>query len=523
MTPELSYQTTGPGGLARRAWVIAWSVAAAACLIRILFANQRGFWLDEYFTLNAAQMSIPDMVRNRIQAGHSPLYFFYARLGLLCGMNERALRVTSALAAGAAVLLLTGLLGELRLGRALPWMWALAVVEPYWLSVGMEYRYTMPLIALAAAAAWIAARYAAHPDGRRGTALMLATGLLLWTHGSAPFFVLGLLIFLLWEGASAGAITQRMKTALCRIWPVVAGILLGVPFYYLVRHHGSNTEDKTAQLKDLLQNLLDVVFGDHRLWFVFFKWHHHGWLLRLETALLVGAIGLTWRELRRAGNPRAWRLLASTLISIPLVMFCFCVFVKNFQGPVRYLATFSIPATVCLALAAATARPRWLQWSFGAGLIVALIFQSSAMALDRGDRHREAIAWLINTHREKDPILISTTILNHVALKFKGFNPRGITVGGFDPGDSLATVEAKIQKNFGKARRGLYIRYHTRAKVLEALDDLTKKGFFAGQRRWKIGRGQLVVGAVIRDKKEQAWLDGLHGPRKEWGPAQTDK
>lgn len=528
MTAEFPCCAADSRQVSRRLWTVAWIVAAAACLLRIAFASQRGLWLDEYFTLHAARLSLPEMIKDRIQAGHSPLYFFYARLGLLLGASERGLRVTSALAAGAAVLALTGLLGELKLTRCLPALWLVAVVEPYWMSVGMEYRYTMPLIAVAAATAWLAVRYTARPDARRGVHLMLATGLLLWMHGSTPFFAIGLLVFLLWDqlgDAPAGAarLAGRLGSALRRTWPVLAGIALGVPFFILVRKHESITAAQTAHFKDLLNDLVDVVFGEHQLWFNFFNWHHHTWLLDLERVVLAGAIFMTWRELRQRGNARAWRLLASTLVSVPLILYAFCLFVKNFQGPVRYVAAFSIPASLCLAIAASAAPSRrWQLWVFRGGLLVALIFQSSAMTLEHGDRHREAILWLKNNHRGKEPIVTSVTGMNQEAMKFYGMNPKGITVGGFDQDEAMTAVEEKIKKGFTTARRGLYIRYHSRKPILTGIDNLVQKGFFTAQRRWKIGNGRLVVGAVIRDKKDQAWLDALPAPTWEWGPAQAD-
>lgn len=515
------------GGLTPRLWLCALLVAVAACAVRVVFAEQRGFWLDEYFTLNAARMSVPDMVANRLGAGHSPLYFFYARLGLLIGSSERALRFTSALAAGGLVLTLTGLMGELKLARHLPALWTLAIIEPYWMSIGTEYRYTMPLVAIAAGVAWVAARYAARPGHSRGWSLALALTVLLWTHGSAPFFAIGLLAFLLWDGWATLREQGRrrlaaLSLALLRAWPILAGAVAAVPFYYMVRNHPSEFEDQQARLKDVLKDLIDVVFGEHRLWFNCFDWRHHSWLFNLEIAVFIGALVLAWRELKRCGALRARRLLAAIMVAIPCIMFAFCVSVRNFSGPVRYMATFTIPAVICLAVAAgARPRPRALRWLYLAGLTAALAFQSSALTLERGDRHRDAIRWVLANQEGDDPILMAN-ILNRSALKFYGLpSNKNVTLSGYN--GTLAETVARMRTQLATVRRGVFIRYHSSAQIREGLQELQKQGFLAGVRTWRVAAGGLYVGAFARDPKELPWLNSRQEPHKEWGPAIGDR
>ena len=96
----------GPEQITRRDWLAAWAVALLAGLLRVMISDRRGFWLDEYYTLRAAQMNLGDLVRDRLGAGHSPLYFLYARLGFLFGSEEWMLRLTSVLALSAAILLI---------------------------------------------------------------------------------------------------------------------------------------------------------------------------------------------------------------------------------------------------------------------------------------------------------------------------------------------------------------------------------------------------------------------------------
>lgn len=513
-----------PPPLGRRTWAIALAVALLTCLWRVVFANQRGLWLDEFLTLSTTEITIPEMIKERLLAGHSPLYFFFARLGPMLGSSECALRLTSALAAGGAVLLLTGLMGELRLARYLPWAWLLALCHPYWISIGMEYRYTMPLIAVALAAAWAAARHAARPTLGRGAVLALAIALFLWTHGSAPFFTLGLLAFLVWDGLATEAprgVFAKIRVVLRRGWPVLAGVAAGVPFYILVRGHHSFTEGEKVHFLSVLNNLIEVNFGDHRLWFRCLHWRNQRGFYALEAILLAGSIVLTRAELLREGRQRVWRLLLSTMLALPLLMYLFCLTVRNFEGPARYLAAFSIPSLLCLAIGAgAAARRARLRWVYLGALLVVLAFQSSAESLQRGDRHRDAIRWIVRNHHDREPIIAMVVRANRMGLEMNGIavRTRKVPVGGLKNTKTRAATEESIKTFFGDARRGFFIRYHSGDRMLEAVQSLVHQHYFQAERHWKIGN-IAYFGAVVRDAQDLPWLTGLKNPEIQWGPS----
>jgi hypothetical protein len=284
-------------------------------------------------------MSLADQWRDRIGAGHSPLYFIYSRLGLLFGESTRALRSTSALAGAAAILGLTGMAGAMGLRRVLPVLWPLAALEPYWLNLGTNMRYMMPMLAAATLTTWAAAAHAACGRRRDGAFLALATALLLWLHASAQFFALGLLIFIVWEGmARPGGSVWR---GLGRAWPVAAGILASLPLLYLIRHHSSYLKPEFPKFRDIKRDLLEVVFNDYRLWPRFFHFSDRG-IYYAEIVLLAAAVALAYWELRR--RPTARRLLLATLTAVPAGFVLTCGLVRDFQGPERYLLLFGLPA-----------------------------------------------------------------------------------------------------------------------------------------------------------------------------------
>lgn len=513
-----------PGGdrLRRRDWALAALVALLATLLCVLLAERRGFWLDEYYTLQAARMSFRQMVEDRLGAGHSPVYFFYARLGFPWGDGLRALRLGSALALGATVLLLTGLAGAMRLRRSLPALWALCLVQPYWITAGTEYRYMMPVIALTAATAWAAYLYSERWAALLGLLLAALLGLLLWVHGSAQFVAAGLLIFLCWESLRRGG--ERLGWVLLRLWPVLAGLLASAPLLYLLRHHQAASKlPRLVHLEELLKSLNEVVFQAHELWLDWLNARPLDNIFLLPMLLLLGAsIALTRRRLLAGGRARAWRLLGGLMIGIPLAQGLITLLVRQVQGPARYVAAFSVPATLCLALAwdAPPARPG-LRRLFRGGLAGLLLLQALGAALDRGDLHREAIQWVLaNLHGGK--VLVSSRHINTFAFDYLARRPVP-EVASLDESESVSndTVRATIRKIFARQRRGFIFLYHDPLNLQARLADLLHDGFFLRSRVFAIS-GEVRVIAVIRNAAEQGWLAGLPPFKRPWGPARGD-
>ena len=304
--------------LTRRDWLIALVVALVAGGVRVALSQHRGFWLDEYYTLRAAQMSWGEMAHDRLSAGHSPIYFFYARWPLIFGTTEWILRLSSALLVIASVLLTTGLAGALGLRRYLPAVWVMGAILPYWITAGTEYRYMMPVITLTAAIAWGGAVYCRRWSGRAGLLVAALLALVLWVHGSAQFVALGMLIYLLWEGrARAGRWTLAV---FLRVWPAVVGFLGSVPLIFLVTG-GKKSPAKLPSFGSFVKDTCEVVFGKEDIWSSVLVFPEV-LILISEAIVLVLAVWIARRELRGGGKGGGhgvfWRLCSWELFSVSL-------------------------------------------------------------------------------------------------------------------------------------------------------------------------------------------------------------
>ena len=73
-------------------------------ILRLVFINRESFWYDEVLTALSMKLSFFEMIRDRMAAGHSPLYFIivYPIVRLL-GNNELILRLPSAIASVASI------------------------------------------------------------------------------------------------------------------------------------------------------------------------------------------------------------------------------------------------------------------------------------------------------------------------------------------------------------------------------------------------------------------------------------
>ena len=80
----------------RKELIIVMSLISLGAVVRILFFNKEGLWYDETLTAFSLRMSYFDMVRERLAAGHSPLYFtIIYPLAKVFGTGEIVVRLPS--------------------------------------------------------------------------------------------------------------------------------------------------------------------------------------------------------------------------------------------------------------------------------------------------------------------------------------------------------------------------------------------------------------------------------------------
>lgn len=185
---------------------------AVAVALRFIGLGRADLWTDEIQTLHAIRLGWGELVRERLQAGHAPLYFLAEKAWCsLAGESQFALRVPSALA-GVALLIpawsmLRRLLGE----SGAWWGTALLALHPLFVELSREARM-YPLLALAFLVA--ADRAVAALDGERaGVSFWIAAAAGPLIHPTWGMAALPFLAWMLLERRSASAEARRSSLA----------------------------------------------------------------------------------------------------------------------------------------------------------------------------------------------------------------------------------------------------------------------------------------------------------------------
>jgi hypothetical protein len=502
-----------PGSsLTRRDWTIAFCVAVVSVIFPLILSHTRELWFDEFKTLATFKMTLPGMVSERIKAGHSPLYFFYARIGAWLGSATWQLRIPTVIMFPITILLLTGLAGELGLKRYLPGIWVLLLTQPYWIKTATLLRYMFPVLAVTSLTLWLLARFIRAPNAKTGAALAASGALLTWTSFSAAPILGAAAFFVVRESRVANERWNR-RDIFRLLRPILLSILATLPLMILLRRH-KPFSDEEFQLKGVWINLLDTIFTNFSLW---------PRLLNIPGELFIGAeifvslsaIVLARRELKRHEHFQTWRFLAALLIGIPGTFAWFCLFVRNFQGPSRYLICFSIPVLFCMALAWQAPANRYWKSAFRICLTALLLTQTGGLIFDRIERSREAFAW-VGENQTTEPVFAASGPVARVALEYYGFTSARNEVVNIqlDVPDQLARqIKSTLKSHQGRA---FFIYYHGHKPLVDTLDAMKNQGEIVDVRKWPTGDA-LTFGAIISDPSQKRWLADLPEPIEEWG------
>ncbi len=489
-----------------RIWAWAFAIAAIACASHVMISRQRGFWCDEYLSIATFHWPLRNVMLERLHAGHSPLYFLLARVGLLFGDAEWQLRAPTALAYGALLLCLTGLFLSVGLRRYLPGLWAVILLQPYWITLTTQVRYMMPLLAAEALTIWMFVRLVNRPTFWRGLWLALCMGLAGWINIAAHLINIPLLIFALW----------RTKPRWKCVVPIIIGILFSMPLIYFTRHHSEEAGRAWPDVSEFGRALLETVFGSYRMWPEFFHWRNTPFSL-LHIAVLAASVYLARRELLRQRRRPIWRLLACLLVGIPVIFVIFCVAVRSFSSIGRYVAGFGVPVALCMGVAwHAKTKPVAL-WIYRIALLLVLAVQSLATTIDHYDYHKQAIDWLMQQHTGIEPIIGSAGVVTHYALDARRFAHTDQFIAIATSEGSRSAVAERMLPALRQAQRGFFIVYFSNAPVFDAIRRMQMQGIIKGERHWQLS-GKTLVGAMIADESQRQWLESLPAPILPWGP-----
>jgi hypothetical protein len=505
----------GEAEIQRRPWVAAAIAALCAIALRVVFAEQRGFWLDEYYTLHSASLPVSDLIQDRLSAGHSPLPFFYAKLFYdALGTAEWQLRLSAGLAVGAAVLCGTGLLLSLGLRRALAPFLCLAVIHPYWQHIGTEFRYTMPLVALATATAWALVLWLR--DGRwwQGCAVAILGGLCLAWHGSAQFIVLALLIMGIWH-AWPREKGEGFRRLLLKLSPLCLALLSSIPLLLLIatrrapQHH--STPD-TPSFRNAFDNQLATFFGEEAPFSSLFAAGDEVFSALTIIVYLSGLFTCFWRNSSLPSAAR--RFLLSSLIGIPAFVLLVTAVGKDVQGPERYVAFTSVATAIVLSVAWVVTG-EWAGWKKTLWRGVFVLTSAAAFVvqcLNQGDWQRECAVYLVAKRRADEPVITMGRQMNAAALRYHGLRPEGFVDGLPAEPENLPLLDDMIRTTReGAPVTWLFLYRPARGPIGEQLDQLCTDGMVESIRVWEPSREMALV-AIAWNAAGAGRLAELEGP-----------
>lgn len=473
--------------------------AALAMVIMLSTADRRGFWLDEYYTLNAASLPTEELMADRIGAGHSPLPFLYAKLFYdHVGTSERALRTSSALAIALAIMGLAGILHQLRLERSPAYIWAMviAALAPYWYAIGTEFRYMAPLVAVVSFWGWAMAAWLQEATARRGMAVALLGGLALWIHGSAQFVVFGMIGAAVWCTCTDTPKGRRLVVSGQRILPLIVSILLSAPLLLILAEGGpQRSSPGTPDPFDLIQNQANTILTNGRA----MEWVtgvSTGPIRLIHMIFYVLAAFGAYRFLRSHRQHAAGSLVAGWLVGQAVGMMLYSMVGDDIQGTLRYAAGISIPVLLVFALGTAEIGNRGV-WgrAYQGLLIVYTLCALSVQVVNQGDWHREAIKWLAAQRTPDEPVIMVGKGMNRVAFKYHRFPSEGLIMGMNSNEINTPVVVRTMKKAWQGADSGFLFQYRAHDVPIEdALEILEFTKYIADTRVWEVNEDVRIYG-----------------------------
>ncbi|MCX7049765.1 MAG: glycosyltransferase family 39 protein, partial [Candidatus Sumerlaeota bacterium] len=265
-----------------------WRLAILLVLGLALFARtqnlHRQLWIDELITWDVIKLPFDQMIQNRLEEGHLPLFFILERYWTQAtGDALWSMRLPSITAdmIGVFLLILLGLEGYSRsvtlLGAALmavhfQAVWAAQIMRPYAIVSALAIGSSIVFLRLEREGKW---RYV--------IALAALTAIGIITHATFLFFVCCQVMYLVWNNwpiprhswRRPSALAREVKSALAQLlrrqWkPFAAYALAGLMMSYVwlgwnQKQHQVNPEsDKGAvSVERMYRYLMDMAFGQY--------------------------------------------------------------------------------------------------------------------------------------------------------------------------------------------------------------------------------------------------------------------
>lgn len=434
-------------------WVIhpriVWVLLVLALALRLFHLDYRGFWNDEFKTLEAVRLETSALIEHRTSNGHFPTYFLGLRAWRqLAGESEIALRLPSAVIGAAAVWFLYALAASAWGRRAALWVALFYLLHQRMLWAGQEARSYAIVMFLAAAslqALWQAERASGRQRGGWWALYVFWSLLGLVMHGSYAFAYLSqLLVGVLW--------TLRQRRWRWGGWGAHLVILgLGAMAYgWLNAHHthrGFYKEASWPDLWHLAQALMQICWGDYRV-ALGSGFKYLG--LPLGIAGLVLGLRAAWRcerspETRAAGAPLAIYALAWALMAIVMITLISGLG-QNIRSGFGYYAVSVGGASLLLGAAVGLGQRGWWQ-RIGIGLCL-LIYGALAIGWlwAPRDQVREAVRLVARERLADEPVIFCKAGQSRLIAEYYqlGVAPLGIDRDLEAPEAVIAALRAAV-------------------------------------------------------------------------------
>lgn len=350
--PDESWGRTGP-------WVTVLSVLVVGAGLVLRFWARSALWLDEALSVNIASLPLSDLHGALRQDGHPPLYYVLLHGWMdLFGQGDRAVRTLSGLFA-VALLPLIWVAGT-RLGGRRVALYAvlLTALSPYALRYATETRM-YALVALLALMLWLVTTSALErPVWWRLVAIALGTGVLLWTHYWAMWFLAAGMLGTAMHGWRAHRAGERdvVRASMLVLGAAVVGCATFLPWVPTLLYQGAHTGTPWARpvrpTEMVFFTEADLGGGGPA------EGPLLGVLLTIAALLGVFGLGVSSRriDLDLRTRPRSRPLLI--LLAVTLTLACVAGYVTSATYATRYASVLFPFVMLLAALGIDTLRSR---------------------------------------------------------------------------------------------------------------------------------------------------------------------
>lgn len=221
--------------------VLVMLVVLAGLLLRVGALGRQSLWRDEGFSVQLSHLGVAEIIRNRADDNHAPLYFVFLHYWVrIFGDSEASLRLPSALFGAAAVYLIYRaglLLFDRRIALLAAFLLSISRLN---ITHSREARMYSLVVLLVLLSMQAFLKLQSKWSWRSALAYLLPTVLLLYTHAYAVFFVAAQnAFFLLW------VIYRRIRASALWSWLglqaatlVLFAPWLAILFYQVRRRQG---------------------------------------------------------------------------------------------------------------------------------------------------------------------------------------------------------------------------------------------------------------------------------------------